>query len=980
MSQPNNKKRLKIALDSIKSDLEKISSSVPSIEFIQVTYNLLLHAELLTRGLVVDTNARGSFDNVEHLHEGIRTCVGKVRLSMEQHEIEGYPIPLLAATFAVCGLAAEQLHRQLKFCNDEGELISGAIFKDSIPNGILERSKSVKDSYFDSVLGLYTKGNSVNRSFTCAELSIEALQLSQERYMYAAQTFMRDQPQMWRKVHDTMFQIHQWINRNEESRYMVNRLFPPSDAVVSLENLVRIFREKGNSKKQLEFSVYLAGALLSTKSIVTGHSQTMITPRIEKAESIIQVCKESHSLDRMHLLFVKVIASYIEILKEDEEIEIVSKEVNDSRKAIDKVYCDESNKGGDELYGGSYHLRDTLIQFIIHSEQTDEHNEISACLSRSSSLILEEYINRFINRIHSVSAKISRIRKKNVDKTTSVTITLEKVRKEFIRKLHFLVKPLLQSYVKDDFGSLHSVSRFDITIELVRKCARALMHLVWINSQGENLFKDDCYLVSSSLKLLVKMVKGSVTFLDTAIYSYIDIFDQNGSSLNRNQMIDDFYHILKDEKELDDSASCYGLSFYECLILWNGYSSGRPWSFSNISEARLTKAKAERDVTTSLTKFGRPYSIFDQSVLDLSEADFELYLPGGNAERSFILYNKILRNMDGELHEELSLDLRDFIKAYCLRGLSVVVLDHQTISSKLIDISVYKYAESSVSQAMAIVEKWVSKATLLSNVEIYSTYLLKSLRKNLPNQIRHQVANVFVESNKADSAISFLINVIENNPDDSEAKLSLGSVYLKRFAVNNDPIEKKLSQQILLEAAKLNPKNADTFSLLGYWFEIVGDNGRAIGCYTKALTLDPCHPVAGRGISRLLQYSHVKKLCSDAVSITSSIVGWAWEYLGEGAINEANNYEIAATCFQEALRMNDIASNVRQSLSFFYTHPKIRTNIIHSESSLWAQLAECYRRLGKFSAAIRAYSNAALVTNESLKTSILCKWAQGTLL
>ena len=56
----------------------------------------------------------------------------------------------------------------------------------------------------------------------------------------------------------------------------------------------------------------------------------------------------------------------------------------------------------------------------------------------------------------------------------------------------------------------------------------------------------------------------------------------------------------------------------------------------------------------------------------------------------------------------------------------------------------------------------------------------------------------------------------------------------------------KEAQTQLLKAAKLNSNKPSPFALLGLWYEEEGDTIRSVGCFTKALLLDPAHPVAGR--------------------------------------------------------------------------------------------------------------------------------------
>jgi len=195
----------------------------------------------------------------------------------------------------------------------------------------------------------------------------------------------------------------------------------------------------------------------------------------------------------------------------------------------------------------------------------------------------------------------------------------------------------------------------------------------------------------------------------------------------------------------------------------------------------------------------------------------------------------------------------------------------------------------------------------------------------------------------------------------------------------DDKNEVKKTKTLLLKAAKLDTTKPQTFALLGIWYETQDDTTRAKGCYQKALGLDPCHPVAGRGIQRLSQ-DEAHSFYERAAKQSSSTVGWAWRALAQQKSRDDGDDTTAVVCLQQALRCRDIQSPTSDNLSLFYDNPTssgMDSSSHYCEASeTWAQLATCYRVLGKHSAAIRAYEAADAISNGNLSPDTLCNWAQ----
>jgi superkiller protein 3 len=153
---------------------------------------------------------------------------------------------------------------------------------------------------------------------------------------------------------------------------------------------------------------------------------------------------------------------------------------------------------------------------------------------------------------------------------------------------------------------------------------------------------------------------------------------------------------------------------------------------------------------------------------------------------------------------------------------------------------------------------------------------------------------------------------------------------------------------------------------------------RAKGCYQKALTINPSHPVAGRGIVRLISLEGVQILCENAAKCNSLTNGWAWRALGQLKSRSVNGDITAASiCFQQALRCRDIHSPENETLGIFFAEPTLSQVKASSEASnIWVELAACYRQLGKYSAALRAFDGALASSGGNLSPDALCAWAQ----
>jgi len=234
---------------------------------------------------------------------------------------------------------------------------------------------------------------------------------------------------------------------------------------------------------------------------------------------------------------------------------------------------------------------------------------------------------------------------------------------------------------------------------------------------------------------------------------------------------------------------------------------------------------------------------------------------------------------------------------------------------------------------------------------------------------------------------------VKDLPGNYEAAFALAAFHLRIMLGNNgnDGNGAKKTRTLLLKAAKMGIDTVakpDPFALLGVWYESQKDASRAKGCYQKALAIDPSHPVAGRGLGRLLTTSleeerQLQTFCENAAKQNSPLNGWAWRVMGQRNSRGEEGCDDAAVvvCFQQALRCRDIQVPGNDILGPFYSDPASVSAVSNKEqcsevSETWAELAACYRRMGKYSAAMRAYEASYCVSDGNLSPGALCAWAQ----
>lgn len=416
----------------------------------------------------------------------------------------------------------------------------------------------------------------------------------------------------------------------------------------------------------------------------------------------------------------------------------------------------------------------------------------------------------------------------------------------------------------------------------------------------------------------------------------------------------------------------FGVPFVHFLASWSGLH-GSPFSFCNISQARTIVQYARESVRYAAQIWGRKLSAIEEILLDIGEADSESGVLSGG-------FTSIAKNLYEASLEKLSLHgdgpMTGLLQAHCVSCLTRLQLTETADESESVWIKSAETEKGSMGQLQLM---------LTSNTDSPHFYVWRetsSFRSSVEYHIslkRQLVAESLLAASRPDEAQGILEDAVRDSPQNYDVAFAYGSFLLRRALYNDrdfGPDFVKNAQMQLLKAAKLNTKKADPFALLGLWYEVQGDSKRSVGCYSKALLIDPSHPVAGRGILRMKSFQGVSSLCDNAMNQGIFQNGWAWKSAGDSKALLEGDDERAVICYQQALRARDVDNPRHHRLSIFFCLPSSGVNYENREcSNTWASLGGCYRRLGKHSASLRAFQSAFDIFPQDF--SYFCSWAQG---
>jgi len=506
-----------------------------------------------------------------------------------------------------------------------------------------------------------------------------------------------------------------------------------------------------------------------------------------------------------------------------------------------------------------------------------------------------------------------------------------------------------------------SVSKTRMSLEVA--CRAAKCHQLLTTIGEYEVVEAYMYYTVNDVKLISAIINGKGSEKNITV---------NDSRLIQ-ELSEEAIRVLKSQsrsKYLPELDAKFGVPFLLFLSCWSGLHHS-PWSCFNISQARSIMRHVHTNMKHAEEIWGRKLTFIEETLLYIGEADSESgFLSGGMSAIAKKLYDssltRLVQNDKDPMHT--------LLKAHCascnarLQLIDTIEDSHWVQSAETVKTSMGELQQILTCMSdPSYFYLWRETSSLQSSIEYH--ILLKM----------QLVAELLLEGKRPQDAKGFLEDASKDSPQNYDVAFSYGSFLLQMALYNTDfesPGILQKAQRQLLKAAKLNVNKVDPFALLGFWYEVQNDTKRAVGCYSKALLIDPSHPVAGRGILRLKSSRDVSTLRNNAMNQSIFQNGWAWKSLGDSKAFVEGDDERAVLCYQQALRARDIGSPKQHRLNPFFALPSRGVDSEYREcSSTWASLGGCYRRLGKHSASVRAFQSAS--DNFPSDLSYFCSWAQG---
>jgi tetratricopeptide (TPR) repeat protein len=891
----------------------------------QSTFQALLKMELLLRGVIVEDDNK--------LWQQVLSSAGKAL--MTENTI---PKPLLSGANVMAGRVAE-------VCFNNRHLFRPNL---SASSSALQRAKELKDQRFIILL----------------QQDFDALEVAKGYFIRAAQS-NPDKPPMFKKVWDIMVTQH-----SDDA---------PFEAQHAIENLIRIISSKGNAKRSTELRLKLIESYLNEDRENRNNSvsnlfadsdaakpPTDVHALAELARDTLNECALNDLSDSDRIMY-KILQLRVEMALESATIERTGQEQyqvdkNRSKAAsIDAVRskCQKQvfMQSEDPIQEVSFELRDVLLQLWSSSGSTDSTNDshFLLCLGWVQKALLRLRDRAQVRGEDEAWIVVLQYIQELIDGVKKLcSWNLEMPRNNRIEKMlaWFNARPMQERELLSAVASIFPTAYW-MSLKSEIEPMEEIFHLlldVFSVLQQQDLEAEETQsdAVGSKSKTSAKRLQWK--HARSIVMCFLCQDDP-----------DIIFQITREAVARKGSDTKSPLGILQCLVSWSGWFQS-PWPHcSNITHARRLLAAAKVDS-------GRPLSLLEEVLLDLAHADAEL-LQGGFANDAGNLYLKVQETVK----EDSSLDegTKALLLAHCNNGLARTCQVGITIPNQ---VSIEEYAQG--------VLHTLQKTHHISRLQVW--HVPTALSASFTHQrsvARQLIADSLVGVGRCEEARVFLDAAVNDSPSDAPAAFSFGAFLLRMaFYVNKERSEEadKMAQVQLLKAAKLDPSKAKPFALLGFWFEEKGDLARAKGCYSKSLALDPCDPVAGRGILRLETYENSKQFLDVAIDGNSSLNGWAWQAIGLHKNFVEGEDDLAIVALLKALRCRDIMQIRNEPLGIFYQQQGENVN---EEATVLEETGQCYRRLGRYTAAIRAFHAAidAYHSDMTPPSSVLCSCAQGKL-
>lgn len=967
----------------------------------------LLATELVQRGDLVDLNDKNADSK---LLDAVISTAGRPLLDTSS----SLPKPLLAATAAMAGMVAESC---ASLVSDEEQSPSN-VFSLSAIQTALTRCNDVNDVRLSGLLQLFTTQESLERLL---------LDVAEGCFLRAA-SIQPDSPQMWKRSLDVM---ERRLENESDSE--------PFEAHLPLSHLIQIASNKGNEKRVSELSLRLAESYLSPQqqqqvsasSLEKDLVHAFVTPyrpatTYSESECIQQA---SQALDKVNialiqndnnqdngvLLWQTLLQFRIEWATEQTSIDEMAQEKAAAAKnrgtLVSLDACKQSARSDvwmESLQDDTFNsCAKQLLNLVLLS--SDLQN-VSPRLSSAMDL-LGQQSERLVNRARAIAlASTSKKKKCTQQDASKAWNDVVEFTKPIVKRIGELAEwngdvelDKRQASLNSFFSSLplkshlflqsallatscwmwmttsnDDIASRDVDLPLLELLLDSLSVCLLLEEEKEHASQDDNVLKSSGTEdggSQAELQCAHATVLSLVGLAYTAGAEcKERSTLLTHEATRKAIGMMEKADKYQALQGKYGSGYLLLLVAWSGFHRS-PWPFCNVTQARAIIQGALAAMKSASSSWGRRQTSFESFLLDVCEADAEGgSLIGGFENKAEGIYTKCLQQIQDGL-DGITTCVLSLLKAHCLNGLAKLSLHG-------------KHSEGTTGPGAAQhqAEQALSAATDVRNHETTPFYPWKSNESSASaalfhiNVSRQLVADALVRASRPRDAHAFLEDAVRDSPSDFDAAFALGAFRLRMALYERADAsseERKAAQTQLLKSAKINSTKPDPFALLGIWYEVQKDLKRALGCYSKALLLDPSNPVAGRGVLRLKSRAEAQKLCVAATNTNSPVNGWAWHAIGQEKAMMENDDELATICFVQALRCRDIECPQNEPLSIFFAPPS-SSDLTRELSKVWADLAGCYRRVGRYAAAERAFQSAWQVDGDEISSQVFCSWAQGT--
>lgn len=921
-------------------------------------FESLIRCEIAQRGILLDDTTAG---NTSKLFGAIQSTAGKSLLS----EASSYPKPLLAGSAGIAGRLAERTATLLReeTTKSDGTTLTpssnvlGASMTDM--EATKRRCRDVDETRLLALLEL------------ADHMSIPALWVVAEGYYYRAASFQADVPLYWKKAWDVV------------TEYSSSDITWQSAFCV--EELKRVANSKNNTKRVAELNLKLAHMYLDQTATPSGVSSTIwkafcgpyrsLNPldrpvALEMVQGSLKAVGDSTSLEVQILLVELAMAQEAQAIQE-----LVDKEQGKAQRRSQKLlstahlrrqYLAKQPCSWDCAAA----LRDATLVADQNTSESDESqaehawNLLGRLLTRcrdwgraraveNSDLKAWDQVQEFVSPLWDYWMH-QQIDGFNTAKASVVTV----------QRSAFLLAPCIAWMSLGLSGgtvaacpiSAPILSRTKFVLEnLLEKCQANFSETTskTVSAAGTTEHEREAWTLQTALA-------------STKALSLLHQEERESRELQA--FVETFLNLVKIKKHQNTSFHEETLSEYGtfCLALYISWSGLHRPVYEFLSSREALGLVTEARSNFQREEWNRNPSQTESLLMDLCEADAT-----ATPEQSLPMYHSLLKaasgymkdNSNSNLHSSLAL----LAKVHCLRSLSKLTGD--TASCLELAQNGLELVSAANFEKSLLLYPWQVTSVLTEAVGFQTT------------KCRHQVAESMIALRKYGDAKDLLEQTAKEFPKDADIAFALGA-FLLRMDVNGESGTSKASKaaQIqLLKAAKLDGRKAGPFALLGYWYENHKDKKRALGCYSKALMLDSTHPVAGRGLLRLVSVSQASKALDQAVESSSPLNGWAWQAIGLSKVRDEADYTSAIVALLRAARARDIDRPDSDNLCTFYADPKnsAQPSMKQALVTVLTTVARCYRYLGRLTACLRTYYNALEEAGENADPALYCACGQG---